>query len=195
MRPTLDKFSNLAIMLMAGLLVLQLWEMRRVRTEGHAVGGDSVSFAPDDAVFHQFVDGGRADGEPLISMGDMVPEGCGLVYFFDPECKACNKYASGWAGMEVVGADDLPLPLSWISIRDDADEIDRYISKYQLGGKVFALDARYRPSQIGIAYVPQSFVVSSQGEVLSWGGHLPEILGARLEARPDLFEICASGEH
>ncbi|MDH5760765.1 MAG: hypothetical protein OEZ65_14350 [Gemmatimonadota bacterium] len=194
MRPTLERLSNLAIIMMVGLLMLQYWELKRGRSQNPANESTGASFAADDSVFHRLLDGGSADRETLRSINDMVAEGCGLVYFFDPECKACNKYAPSWAGNEVVGAGDVELPLIWISIRDEPARIAAYVSKYQLAGNVFALSERYTPSQIGLAYVPQSFVVSSEGEILSWGGHLPEILTERIEARPDLFETCVRSE-
>ncbi len=194
MRPTLEKFSNAAIILMVGLLILQYGDMLRGRMAGQSAQADGASFAADDPVFRRLDEGGSPGRGGLVAVEDIVGDGCGLVYFFDPECKACNKYAPSWAGTEVVEAGDIRLTLSWISIRDEVDLVADFFSKYHLAGNTYTLDGRYAPSQIGIAYVPQSLVVSPQGEALSWGGHLPEILMERLEARPELFESCADRE-
>jgi hypothetical protein len=105
---------------------------------------------------------------------------CGILYFFDWACAACESAAPAWSGRSDVAG----MFVAWVSVTPLDDSARTYVNRHRLIGPIYdasrAIEAGVLPSQA----VPRVWAVSEARIVLTATGSRathPDTLARDLE--------------
>lgn len=177
--PKLGKALGGVVAALFVLAVVQVgWLATRTRPERPIVPS---SFAPGDQLpdvpLYRFT-ADSADGIGESSLHDLVPAGgCALLIFFDSACPGCERVAPDWdKKSEVRLATGGSLTVRWIAARSSDSDAVEFVRRHRLASPWFMVESLKDRRELGIRYVPFTYLVRAPAVVLGQPLPLSKVL-------------------
>lgn len=106
-----------------------------------------------------------------VSLERLIGGRCRLLVFFSESCGYCRDVAVLWRDRETV---DGGVPVTWVSLPEDAERASAFISEYGLPGDWYRLARRQDVLDLGVFGTPMTIMAGAGGVFLGIGRTHPD---------------------